>query len=94
MLRALLSVSLTLILAVVPATAQTTGLYDLGTNPTLRASSTSPDVVEFDAQIGRLEFVDVETDQGTFTRLVDPSTVGTSNWPPSVAVLIEIGTRQ
>ena len=31
---------------------------------------------------------------GTFTRVLPPSMVGTSIWPPSAAVVIEIGTRQ
>ena len=31
---------------------------------------------------------------GTLTRVAAPSTVGTSIWPPSAAVVIEIGTLQ
>ena len=36
----------------------------------------------------------VSEPSGTFTRVMVPSTVGTSTEPPSVAVTIEIGTRQ
>ncbi len=37
----------------------------------------------------------VSVPSGIFTRVVEPpSTVGTSIWPPSAAVTIEIGTLQ